>query len=675
MNTNLAVCSTSPVPRFGKPHTACAAYGAVAILLGSLLAAPGCGSKTAPPAPAPTPVPAAPAVAPAKPPAPVPVPAAKAAVKPAVKPADKPAVKPAEKPVVKAPEPEKVVPFKLVMPAIPPAPRIFDLNTSEGQSLDNLQKIAAAMLAYHAKENHFPPPAIFDKEDQPLLSWRVALLPYLGMESLYQQFHLNEPWDSAHNKSLLPSIPDVYQTPDISVKDKKTATAYLVMGGKGTLFADHKGVPLTVVTQSPGKIILVFEGAATKAVPWTQPENVQIASGGSAALGRLRGGAALLAFADGVARRLDAAVDPSADPAQAKSLFLTSGARAFDPVQYEAMSKTTAVAAAEVMLLTKSEEALKAGKIKEGYYYFLADGVVRRNPAVFKLMRWSPALKRPLIAVRWALASQIPGAAPPAGSVAAIKVKVGGIPQFVSEAMKFCEHSIHQEVQTKLEAWATEGRYGKWVKEAGEAASAARPNSKGLVPGDVQYQGPMGVVHFTVGEPSHLRRIAAAEGVDVLVTASLLAKPVHGANQWTLSLQLIDLMKNVVLWKSEPLNTLVGKTRPFASDEGQRALAKVLDDLTAYIDANFILVDMPDLTAESVRKRANALAAWPKGVNPLPALAELRYYESLKLLTAKELTEPFSAILGDEDGLTLATGPEEARRKVVQKLLGEGVTR
>lgn len=31
------------------------------------------------------------------------------------------------------------------------------------------------------------------------LSWRVHLLPYIGNEGLYKQFHLNEPWDSEHN--------------------------------------------------------------------------------------------------------------------------------------------------------------------------------------------------------------------------------------------------------------------------------------------------------------------------------------------------------------------------------------------------------------------------------------------------------------------------------------------
>lgn len=43
------------------------------------------------------------------------------------------------------------------------------------------------------------------------LSWRVRILPYIGHKSLYDQFRLNEPWDSPTNKSLMASIPPLYR--------------------------------------------------------------------------------------------------------------------------------------------------------------------------------------------------------------------------------------------------------------------------------------------------------------------------------------------------------------------------------------------------------------------------------------------------------------------------------
>ena len=45
------------------------------------------------------------------------------------------------------------------------------------------------------------------------MSWRVAILPFLEQEQLYKQFHLDEPWDSEHNKKLIPLMPKVYLAP------------------------------------------------------------------------------------------------------------------------------------------------------------------------------------------------------------------------------------------------------------------------------------------------------------------------------------------------------------------------------------------------------------------------------------------------------------------------------
>ncbi len=49
---------------------------------------------------------------------------------------------------------------------------------------------------------------------KPKLSWRVALLPYLEEMDLYRKFHQDEPWDSPHNKALIPRMPAVFGTPD-----------------------------------------------------------------------------------------------------------------------------------------------------------------------------------------------------------------------------------------------------------------------------------------------------------------------------------------------------------------------------------------------------------------------------------------------------------------------------
>src|SRR3989442_581955 len=71
------------------------------------------------------------------------------------------------------------------------------------QSANNLRQLALAMHIYSDIYNHLPPAALKDKKGKPLLSWRVAILPFIEEEKLYKEFHLDELWDSAHNMKLL----------------------------------------------------------------------------------------------------------------------------------------------------------------------------------------------------------------------------------------------------------------------------------------------------------------------------------------------------------------------------------------------------------------------------------------------------------------------------------------
>ena len=77
-------------------------------------------------------------------------------------------------------------------------------------SSNNLKQIGLAMINYEQANKTFPPAYKADKDGKPLLSWRVLILPYLESNSLYEQFHLDEPWDSAH-KRLIAQMPAVLQ--------------------------------------------------------------------------------------------------------------------------------------------------------------------------------------------------------------------------------------------------------------------------------------------------------------------------------------------------------------------------------------------------------------------------------------------------------------------------------
>jgi hypothetical protein len=67
----------------------------------------------------------------------------------------------------------------------------------------------------------------------------VLLLPSLDREDLYLRFHLDEPWNSAHNLSLLSEMPEVFRHRDSLVDS--TSTRFQLITGPGTAFETVAG--------------------------------------------------------------------------------------------------------------------------------------------------------------------------------------------------------------------------------------------------------------------------------------------------------------------------------------------------------------------------------------------------------------------------------------------------
>jgi RNA polymerase sigma factor (sigma-70 family) len=119
-----------------------------------------------------------------------------------------------------ATEPQRALALE-VQPGAPAQPAAQHPNASPAQrarSMNNLKQILLAMHNYHDANGNMPHD-ITDKDGKPMLSWRVAILPYIEQDNLFKQFKLDEPWDSDHNKKLLALMPSTYRTPGIGPKD------------------------------------------------------------------------------------------------------------------------------------------------------------------------------------------------------------------------------------------------------------------------------------------------------------------------------------------------------------------------------------------------------------------------------------------------------------------------
>src|SRR5262245_26969295 len=132
-----------------------------------------------------------------------------------------------------------------------------------------------SMHNYKDKHGHLLPAVVYGHDGTPLLSWRVAILPFIDQEELYKQFRLDEPWDSPHNVQLLPRMPVVYAPPP-GKADRVPAhhTVVHVFVGEGTAF-EKEGLRICPEDFPDGtsNTLLVVEAGGP--VPWTKPANLQ----------------------------------------------------------------------------------------------------------------------------------------------------------------------------------------------------------------------------------------------------------------------------------------------------------------------------------------------------------------------------------------------------------------
>ncbi len=140
-----------------------------------------------------------------------------------------------------------------------------------------LKQIAAALDKYHEAKGSYPPPAIYGKNGEALLSWRVALLPYLGEDELYKEFKLDEPYDSFHNKRLLSRMPKVFG-PEYSFGPPAWKTQYQGFSGPGAVFDGKKGTRRADITDPKEQTLLVVQTDPEHAIAWTRPADLPFAA-------------------------------------------------------------------------------------------------------------------------------------------------------------------------------------------------------------------------------------------------------------------------------------------------------------------------------------------------------------------------------------------------------------
>lgn len=195
------------------------------------------------------------------------------------------------------------------------------------QSMRNLRQINSGLINYEAGFGRFPTQAIRSKDGKPLLSWRVAILPYIEELELYNEFKLDQSWDSEHNKKLIDKMPAIYMHPSGVVK-AKGHTLYMAPICKGSILASEQGMKVAEVTDGTSRTVMIVEANPDKAVVWTKPDDLNVdLEKPLVGLGDIWNDGILVCFCDDHT----ALLKPAIDPETVRRLFQANDGKDVDP--------------------------------------------------------------------------------------------------------------------------------------------------------------------------------------------------------------------------------------------------------------------------------------------------------------------------------------------------------
>lgn len=177
----------------------------------------------------------------------------------------------------------------------PPPPPTGEVKSSPRQDVaKNLMRVVLAFHEHNDRHRMFPSRSIGKG-----LSWRVALLPFLGHKELYDEFKLDEPWDSEDNLKLIAKIPAIYRQSHEDLKLEPGETNLQILTGPNTLWPDDKATPQLPRSFIDGSLHTILVAEAAKGVPWTKPEDIAVTADQRPMLGFVRGDGFYVGMGDG----------------------------------------------------------------------------------------------------------------------------------------------------------------------------------------------------------------------------------------------------------------------------------------------------------------------------------------------------------------------------------------
>ncbi|MDX1925032.1 MAG: DUF1559 domain-containing protein [Pirellulaceae bacterium] len=151
------------------------------------------------------------------------------------------------------------------------------LQADEQRAAYHLRTLALAIHNHYSAMKRFPSPLSgLDGKSPRRLSWRVDLLPFLDQNDLYQQFRLDEAWDSPHNRSLISKMPNVFRVPQSKHAVESGLSTFVLPSNAVTMWPADREIDFKDIADGSSNTMMIVEVKDEFAQEWTKPEPFEI---------------------------------------------------------------------------------------------------------------------------------------------------------------------------------------------------------------------------------------------------------------------------------------------------------------------------------------------------------------------------------------------------------------
>lgn len=295
-----------------------------------------------------------------------------------------------------------------------------------------------------------------------------------------------------------------------------------------------------------------------------------------------------------------------------------------------------------------------------------------QQDTVQQYLRWSPALKRPVMGITWGLGVKVKYAKGNDKGIPDVRWRLRGDVRAISgqkrpvpltDAWRHFTGELGAEIYAELITRINNGDFGQVYTVASKASPGREfPETNAGYPGLIW----LGQAGASSGNNSR---------VDLVLTISLsAASKGTESGDWFTDISakpsLRDMRGGRALksWKTFMTGD-ISRASKKRGDGGGNPFKDYIADIAKYIDENLAVTDFPAREPKAILDRAQALGKKPKHRDSLIELAELQYYFSKGQINKKQKEYVFRKILGEDHGRKLADGTQEEKIAVLKQLL------